>query len=207
MKQEPEDLTRYFDGELEREALPEPLRQEAGRFERAIASLGRERVTLPPTVRTAVMARVRAAAHSPWREAWLWATAPRLSPLAGALALAAVAAVLWLWPPARATAPQALAPAGSALAASTRFVFLAPGAERVAITGDWVHWDPAGLPLRSPRADGVWVAEIAIPPGLHHYVFIVNGTEWRPDPNAASQVDDGFGQRNSVLLVPAGKAS
>jgi hypothetical protein len=47
------------------------------------------------------------------------------------------------------------------------------------------------------------VAEIALPPGLHHYVFVIDGAEWRPDPNAASQVDDGFGQRNSVLLVPA----
>lgn len=207
MNQEHEDLTRYLDGELKREALPEALRQEAARFERILAPLGRERVTLPPGVRTAVMARVRAAAESPWRQTWRWATAPRLSPLAGALALAAAVAVLWLWPGTRATAPQAPAGASASAVASTRFVFLAPGAARVAITGDWVHWDPAGVPLRSPRGDGVWVGEITVPPGLHHYVFIVNGTEWRPDPNAASQVDDGFGQRNSVLLVPAGKAS
>jgi 1,4-alpha-glucan branching enzyme len=88
-------------------------------------------------------------------------------------------------------------------AVSTRFVFLAPNARHVAITGDWVHWDPAGIPLSNPKKDGVWVGEVVVPAGLHHYVFVIDGTQWRPDPNAASQVDDGFGQQNSVLLVPA----
>ncbi len=53
----------------------------------------------------------------------------------------------------------------------------------------------------------MWVGEIAVPPGLHHYVFVIDGTDWRPDPNAASQVEDGFGQQNSVLLVPIQRAS
>ncbi len=203
MKQEQEDLSRYLNGELEREGLPEALRQEAAAFERIIAALGRERVTLPPTVRAAVMARVRAAAESPWWRAWSWAIAPRLSPLAGALAAAAVLAVIWLRPT-RTESPEAAAPAA---AVTTRFVFIAPKAQRVAITGDWVHWDPEGIPLSSPRRDGVWVGEIAVPPGLHHYVFVIDGTDWRPDPNAASQVEDGFGQQNSVLLVPIQRAS
>jgi Glycogen recognition site of AMP-activated protein kinase len=180
----------------------EDLNHDDPAFDRLMAPLGRDRVTLPPTVRAAVMARVRAAAASPWRRAWSWANAPRLSPLAGALAAAAVLVAILLSP-----AGTGAPPAGSTTAVAVRFVFIAPSAKRVAITGDWVHWDPAGIPLTSSRQDGVWAAEIAVPPGLHHYVFVIDGTEWRPDPNAASQVDDGFGQRNSVLLVSAQRAS
>jgi AMP-activated protein kinase-like protein len=181
---------------------PEDLNHDDPAFDRMMARLGRDRVTLPPTVRAAVMARIRTVAASPWHRTWSWATAPRLSPLAAALAAAAVLAAILIGPASR-TAPQG----GATAAVTMRFVFIAPNAKRVAITGDWVHWDPEGIPLRTPRNDGVWVAEIAVPPGLHHYVFVINGSEWQPDPNAVSQVDDGFGERNSVLLVPAQKAS
>jgi hypothetical protein len=58
-----------------------------------------------------------------------------------------------------------------------------------------------------PVGDGRWVAELRLLPGVHHYVFVVDGTEWRRDPNAASQVDDGFGQVNSVLLVAEPRSS
>jgi hypothetical protein len=207
MKHDDEALIRYLNGELARDELPESLRGETAEFERIVGALERERVLLPPEVRAAVMARVRAAAESPWRRTWHWATAPRLSPLVGALAAAAGVALVLLWPSPKATMPSMARRAVGAVVTSTRFVLLAPAARNVAITGDWVHWDPKGIPLRSPQHDGVWVAEITVPPGLHHYVFIIDGTEWRPDPNAASQVDDGFGQRNSVLLVPAQKAS
>jgi hypothetical protein len=205
MRQEHEDLSRYLNGEIDRKALPQSLQADAVAFERIIKALGRERVTLPPTVRGAVMARVRDAAESPWRRAWDWVTAPRLSPLAGALVAAALLAAIWLKPTPGTKSTTAGAPEATATA-STRFVFLAPTARQVAITGDWVHWDPAGIPLRS-RGSGVWEVEIAVPAGLHHYVFVIDGSEWRPDPNAASQVDDGFGQQNSVLLVATQKES
>ena len=203
MRHEHEALSRYLNGELERDNLPEALREEAAAFERIVGALGRERVVLPPGVRATVMARVRDAAGSRWGRTWRWATAPRLSPLVAVLAAAAGIAIVLLWPSPKAGAPDA----ASAVVVPTRFVFLAPAAEQVAITGDWVHWDPKGIPMKRPHSDGSWVAEITVPPGLHQYIFIIDGREWRPDPNAVSQVDDGFGQRNSVLLVPAPKAS
>ncbi len=207
MKREHEDLSRYLNGEIEWNDLPEPLRREAARFERISRAMGGERVILPPSVRVNVMTRVREASRSPWVRAWDWMREPRLSPLASALVAAALLVAIWLRPPVGPRSSDRGAPAAGRGAAPTRFVFLAPTARRVAITGDWVHWDPAGIPLTSPRGDGVWVGEMVVPAGLHHYVFIIDGTEWRPDPNAASQVDDGFGQQNSVLLVPGQKGS
>ncbi len=183
----------------------EDLGPDAERFQRIVDALDRRPVHLPSTVRAAVMARIRIRPASLGLRAWSWLAAPRLSPLAAGVALAAgIAVLLLLRPqaPAR-TLPQA---AGS-LTVPVRLVFLAPQATSVAVTGDFASWDPKGIPLAESQGDGVWSVEIELPPGLHHYVFIVNGTEWRPDPNAASQVDDGFGQKNSVLLVPARRAS
>lgn len=184
---------------------PEDLGPDAERFERIVRALDRRPVHLPATVRAAVMARIRAQRLAVQLRVWRWLAAPRLSPLAAGVALAAGIAVLLLLRPEVPTGTPTEA-AGS-LTVPVRLVFLAPQATRVAVTGDFASWDPNGIPLAGPQGDGVWSVELELPPGLHHYVFIVNGTEWRPDPNAASQVDDGFGQQNSVLLVPGRRAS
>lgn len=203
-----ENLDRYFDGTLSLSDLTPEERAEVARLDRAIATLRRDPETVPPRIRAAVMRQVRAEAQVPWRRAWLWAVTPRtvrLSPFsATALAAAAVALMVLAWPDAE--APSASPPVVPAASATARFVFVAPDARSVAVTGDFVRWDPTGIPLRDVRGDGVWVAEVELTPGAHQYVFVVDGTEWRPDPNAVSQVDDGFGQRNSVLLVAAGSS-
>ena len=200
MNQEHEMLRRYFDGELPRDALPADLRAEAARFERLLATLDREAVRLPATLKAEVMRRVRQHRREPgWRTALDWLVAGRtvrVSPLAGALAAAAVLALVLVT---RAIPDRTALPA-VAENVTTRFIYLAPQASRVAVTGDFVNWDPDGVPLER-RSDGVWVAELRLEPGLHHYVFVIDGADWRPDPNAASHVDDGFGRRNSVLLI------
>jgi hypothetical protein len=203
MKPEHDALSRYLNGELQLADLPESLRKEAEGFERIIGVLDRGPVKLPFRVRAAVMARVRAVEASPWRRAWTWVVAPRLSPLAGAVAVAATVAAVLLVGPGRA-GPDL--PSATEAGMVTRFVYMAPTATRVAVTGDFVNWEPAGIPLE-PRGNGVWIAELRLQPGLHYYVFVIDGTEWRPDPSAASQMDDGFGQQNSVLLVPGRKVS
>ncbi len=183
----------------------EDLGPDAERFQRIVQALDRRPIHLPPAVRAAVMTRIRTRPVSGWVRTWDWLAAPRLSPLAAGVALAAAIAVLLLVRPGGPTR-QTAEPAGS-LTVPVRLVFLAPQAITVAVTGDFASWDPKGVPLAGPQEGGVWSVELELPPGLHHYLFIVNGTEWRPDPNAASQVDDGFGQQNSVLLVPGRRAS
>jgi len=201
-------IGRYLEGELPRGAVPEDLEPELRVFERAMDLLRDELKAPPPDLAPPVMTRVRTLRRSPWRRALAWATAPtiRLSPATGALALAAAAAVVLIARPA--PEPSEPAPAvATAGTAMTRFVFVAPSASSVAVTGDFVAWDPDGLPMSDEAGTGVWVAEVELQPGLHHYVFVVDGTEWRPDPNATSQVDDGFGQENSVLIVAPRSAS
>lgn len=206
MTREPEELSRYFDGEVPLAALPDELKEEARKFDRVVSVLKAERVTLPPAVREQVMEEVRLLARSPFRRGVEWVTTPRtlrLSPLTAGLALAAALALM-IVTRSQFAPPSGLGPtATTAAGAVARFVFVAPTTRSVAVTGNFVNWDPDGIPMEDRRGTGVWIAEVDLTPGVHEYVFIVDGTEWRPDPNATSQVDDGFGQKNSVLLVPA----
>jgi hypothetical protein len=140
---------------------------------------------------------VHVLARSPWHRTWTWLVAPqpiRLRPLVTGLAAAAVLAiVLFAWPD-RPTVTR------GHQSVTARFVYVAPQAVRVAVTGDFARWDPEGIALtRGPG--GVWVGEIELQPGVHHYVFVVDGTRWEPDPSAPSRVADGFGSENSVLVV------
>jgi hypothetical protein len=207
---EDERLARYLDGELPEDELSEDLRRRAREFEALFAAPRAERVRFPTGFRDAVMHRVRQAPRARAWHAWEWIVTPRtfrLSPATVALAAAAVLALVVLTRPGGPADPGATVVTVPVVEqAAVRFVFVAPQAARVAVTGGFANWDPDGIPMRS-EGDGRWVAEVRLPPGVHQYVFVVDGTEWRPDPNATSQVDDGFGQQNSVLLVPEGRSS
>ncbi len=76
------------------------------------------------------------------------------------------------------------------------------GAKKVTVTGDWVGWNiDKGAALSDPDGDGTWSANVLIGPGKWLYKFVVDG-KWLPDPNNPESVDDGFGGKNSVLVIP-----
>lgn len=109
----------------------------------------------------------------------------------------ALAAAVTLWP---AEAPPSGAGPGAG-AVATHFVFVDPQVTSVRLTGDFTSWSREGIPLRDVNGSGVWVADVELSPGVYQYVFIVDGDELKPDPRAAAQVDDGFGQTNSIVMV------
>jgi hypothetical protein len=194
-------LDRYLSGELPLDGLPEPLAREEARL-RELLETARATAPAPPSLRDAVMREIALIPSPLWRRLLDWSVRPhtiRLSPAAGALALAASAAVFALWP----GVPPTPAPSAGAPGVVTRFVLVAPGASSVHVTGDFASWLPEAVALEDLRGTGIWTADIQLPPGVYQYTFIVNGSEWRPDPRALSQVDDGFGQVNSVVIVPA----
>jgi hypothetical protein len=81
----------------------------------------------------------------------------------------------------------------------TRLSIRAPNASRVEIAGDFNEWTPAP----ALRADnGVWYADLRIPPGQYRYAFRINGSEWRV-PDGATTVDDGLGGKSAWLSVPS----
>lgn len=164
----------------------------------------KEDVRAPAGFHASVMRAVAEVPQSPWRRLLDWWLRPRavlVTPAAGLVAVAAAVAVVALWPGAR---PSDLAstPEGSAPVV-TRFVLMAPQASSVHLTGDFVAWSREGIALEDLRGSGIWTADVPLPPGVYQYTFVIDGSEWTPDPRAVSQVDDGFGQQNSVVIVPA----
>ena len=79
--------------------------------------------------------------------------------------------------------------------------FIKPDAKQVCVAGSFNGWKPETTPL-SPKGNGQWVGDLAVKPGRHEYLFVVDG-QWMPDPGAKETVPNPFGGRNSVLIVSA----
>jgi hypothetical protein len=75
-----------------------------------------------------------------------------------------------------------------------------PTARSVSVVGSFNGWSPSTTPMTRDR-DGNWQVKIRLRPGRFEYKFAVNGADWVPDPANPDAVDDGFGGRNSVLVV------
>lgn len=194
-------LQAYLDGELSVDQLPPELRAEAQRWDRLLADV---RATAPAGMPVDLRESVRAAMaqrfpRSGARRVIDWAVRPRtvrISPLAG-LAAAAVLALFIVWQ--RGEPPSPVVPEGAATV-YVQFSLEAPGARSVAVAGDFNGWAPA-VELTDLDGDGMWTGRIAVEPGIHEYMFVVDGSEWRTDPNADRYADDGFGNRNAVVVV------
>ncbi len=102
-----------------------------------------------------------------------------------------------------ACAPKGAGPV--AVPEGMRFSVSLPAAKRVSIAGSFNRWDTARDRLAGPDAEGVWSITLPLRPGRYEYRFFMNNTEWVLDP-AAPAVDDGIGDRNSLVIVPAATA-
>jgi len=77
--------------------------------------------------------------------------------------------------------------------------FTDPRATRVAVAGDFNKWN-TDTHVMTGRA-GTWSIDLRVKPGIHTYMLNVDGVSWVSDPRAARFQDDGFGNRNAVLLA------
>jgi hypothetical protein len=141
---------------------------------------------------------------------WLVRPAPiRVSPLVAAGAAALLAIVLIV--PDRMPGSDGAdggGPANASVTPTESVVYVqlmldAPGASSVSVAGDFSEWEPS-FTLEDVDGDGVWTGRIPVRPGVHTYMFLIDGTEWRTDPRADRYRDDGFGNRNAVLAVGSG---
>ncbi len=211
------DVQRYLDGELSRDLLSPELQRQAQEWDtllRDARELGA--ATAPPWIETRVMASLPAAPRpGAWQGALEWlvrSRAVQLRPatvLAGALALLAALALAYRAGPGTSTRTGApsLATAVPASAAASlvyvQFTLTAPGAHSVEVAGDFNGWQPARAELRDPEGDGSWSGLVAIPAGVHKYMFVIDGRRWVSDPHAHRFVDDGFGMKNSLIAIAA----
>jgi hypothetical protein len=202
-----DDVGRYLDGEIALTDLDGDARAEAESWRRLLDAFRSDAPAAPPPpwLEDRVMAELDALPE-PGRlsRALGWLLRPRaihVPPLAAGLAFAAVAA-LALWA-GKARTPAAAPGNGAAQAVVyVQFELRAPGAHSVSVGGDFDGWSGAN-PLEDPDGDGVWTGRVAVTPGLHSYMFLVDGNDWVTDPEATRYSDDGFGNRNAVLAVAA----
>ncbi len=75
----------------------------------------------------------------------------------------------------------------------------------VLLSGSFNGWGSnatTATQMADPDHDGVFTASLKLTPGTtYQYKYIVDGT-WKVDPKNPTQADDGFGGKNSVLVVP-----
>ena len=85
--------------------------------------------------------------------------------------------------------------------AGVRFVLMDREARSVALTGSFNQWSTSSHPLVHERSAGVWTIVVALPPGEHLFMYVVDGARWVSPPLAEDYVDDGFGSKNGVVVV------
>ena len=186
------------DGPELMDELPESLRE--------ATRLLRETPQASPAWRDRVLSEVsaqeRPMVQELSRSATRWSFRPASAIAAGLLCAvlggATVAAVLRGSTENPARVSPARAPATGE--APVRFKFIAPGAARVSVAGDFNAWNPTVLPLRQSADGRTWEVVVQLAPGRYAYAFVVDG-KITPDPEAPQAADDDFGTPSSVLLV------
>ena len=212
-------LQAYLDGEMERNALPVDLLDEADRWDELdllTAELRGE--TAPPWLESRIMATLPAQIAQPWwQRAWQWVSQPQqvtVRPatlaLAGAAAISGILLVNEPEPlnvgPTPLTTARTVSNVPGVPVIYVQFAFADADAKSVTVAGDFNDWDAEATALRDTDGDGVWTGLIALRPGMHKYMFVVNGEQWVTDPEAERYVDDGFGMRNAVIAItPPGR--
>lgn len=168
------------------------------KLERLIAQTPHE--TVPPGFADSVMRSLEPRKIGLWQKLLIWLRTPcsiRITPIRAIPALAAVLVLFVLALPMQKITQEQ----GSDLV-PVRFVLgNAGGASEVAVIGSFNGWTPEGAKMHFDQTLGAWVADMQLPPGVHEYVFLLDGKKVVSDPAAPLSRDDGFGNKNSVLYL------
>lgn len=214
-----DELQKYLDGDAQRSELSREALLELVEWQYMEASLAHRRAeAAPPHLVHDIMRALPVVPAPLWQRALGWITTPRtvrVAPWVPAGAFAALAALFFAVNTSRpertgtlpVAGPVVLTTARTAPTVYVQFELTARGAKSVSVAGDFNKWSSETGMLRDPDGDGVWTGMVPVSPGMHKYMFIVDGSDWITDPHADAYVDDGFGMRNAVIGVAAPDAS
>ncbi len=201
-----EELKSYLDGELELSALSPESRREAEVWNAFLADTRAAGAPGAPVgLESRIMRAIEADSRSPWLARVVdWWVSPRPFRMRPAVGLAVAAIVALLVLPAQIGDDDGTS-AGVADDEATyvQFILEAPNATTVHVAGDFTDWQ-ALIALADLDGDGVWSGRVRLPPGVHEYNFVIDGTHWIADPYAQSYSEDRYGRRNSVLAITPG---
>ncbi len=84
------------------------------------------------------------------------------------------------------------------------FSFKGPNdAKSVNLAGSFNSWNSSALSMN--KINGVWIYKLKLNDGIYQYKFVINGSEWKEDPNSYGYAPDGYGGKNSVLIIKDSK--
>lgn len=75
-----------------------------------------------------------------------------------------------------------------------------PGAN-VSIAGSFNAWNKDANRMSDPDNDGTFDITMTLEAGEHTYKFVIDGSDWRMDPENSNQKPDGLGGANSLLKL------
>lgn len=156
----------------------------------------------PADLADRIMARLEPKRPALWTRLRLWLLRPRVLTVRPITAIPAMTLAVALLALVFVTTQRPLEDNGPRLA-SVRFVLHDAGmhARKVSVIGSFNNWRAdRSVMWYSPDAQA-WILEAQLPPGDHEYLFLVNGKQLVPDPDAPMTSDDGFGNRNSIVFV------
>ena len=87
-----------------------------------------------------------------------------------------------------------------AVSSGIRFQLVYPKAKSVSLVGTFNSWNTT-THLLSENSPGLWSIVIPLPKGRYQYSFVIDQKIWIPDPGGGITIDDGFGMKNSLLVV------
>lgn len=79
--------------------------------------------------------------------------------------------------------------------------------QSVYLAGPFNNWSTSATPMTAGADGRTWTTTVLLAPGEQQYKFVLNGSEWITDPNAAKNVTVSGGYLNSVRYVPRAPGS
>lgn len=158
-----------------------------------------------------VMARIQPKKSGLWKRLWrrlqfpIYITPLKLAPL-GASAVVALLLVTLVFLgriPNGKDATSIIDRTGK-MGTAVTFTLNMPDASNVNVIGSFNQWTPNGFRMHWDKSRGLWILSVRLETGRYEYAFLVDGQVVVPDPEALLQQDDGFGNKNSVLVIERG---
>ena len=161
----------------------------------------------PEKLIDSVMARIKPKKLGRIRMLWRRMQAPvafaplRMASVAGSLALAFLVVFVLVERAPEQTPLTSLRQEGTKKGQTVVFTLNMPGASRVELIGSFNHWRPGDFLMKWDESRKAWIVSLSLEKGRYEYAFLVDGEKIVPDPSALIDQDDGFGNKNSVLVI------
>ena len=159
----------------------------------------------PAEIIDSVMARIKpkklGTLRALWRRMQVPMTFAPLRMVAASLALAFLAVLLLVDRSPEQLSVTSVPQSANGSERTVVFTLNMPGASRVELIGSFNRWKPGDSVMMWDETRKAWVLSLDLRKGRYEYAFLVDGEKVVPDPNALIYQNDGFGNKNSILIV------